>query len=69
MVLIVSVIWFKTILPMNNCVTLTPAQQAEILNLIHALADIALEGNENATVVDEMCERIDKAVETLSRNE
>jgi len=45
---------------------LTPAQRAEILNLIHALADIALEGNEDAKVVDEMCERINNIVDLLS---
>jgi hypothetical protein len=48
---------------------LTPEQRAEILNLIHALADIALEGNENAELVDEMCGRIDKAADLLSQNE
>ena len=46
---------------------LTPAQRAEILNLIHALADIALEGNEDAKLVDEMCERID-AVADMFQN-
>ena len=46
---------------------LTPTQRAEILDLIHALSDIALEGNENAELVDEMCGRIDKAVEILSK--
>ena len=48
---------------------LTPAQRAEILNLIHALADIALEGNADAEVVDEMCERINNVVDLLSQNE
>jgi hypothetical protein len=51
---------------MSDPITLTPAQRAEILDLIHALADIALEGNENAELVDEMCGRIDKAVDLLS---
>ena len=44
---------------MSDPITLTPAQRAEILGLIHALADIALEGNEDSKMVDEMCERID----------
>lgn len=48
---------------------LTPAQRAEILDLIHALADIALEGNEDAELVDEMCGRIDKAVDLLRKGE
>jgi len=48
---------------------LTPTQRTEILNLIHALADIALEGNEDAKVVDEMCERINNVVDILSSNE
>jgi hypothetical protein len=51
---------------MSDPITLTPAQRAEILNLIHALADIALEGNEDAKVVDEMCERINNVVDLLS---
>jgi len=50
-------------------ITITPEQRAEILNLIHALADIALEGNEDAKVVDEMCERINNVVDVLSENE
>jgi hypothetical protein len=50
-------------------ITITPDMRAEILNLIHALADIALEGNENATEVDEMCERINNVVDVLSENE
>ena len=53
---------------MSN-LTLTPEQQAEILNLIHSLADIALEGNENAEAVNEMCERINKVVDMLSKHE
>lgn len=44
---------------MNKPITLTPAQRAEILDLIHDLADIALEANEDAEMVDKMCERID----------
>lgn len=44
---------------MSDLITLTPAQRAKILDLIHALADIALEGNEDVKMVDEMCERID----------
>lgn len=49
----------KIIPPMSDLITLTPAQRAKILDLIHALADIALEGNEDVKMVDEMCERID----------
>lgn len=48
---------------MSDPITLTPAQRAEILDLIHALADVALEGNEDANMVDEMSERIDAVVD------
>jgi len=50
---------------MSDPITLTPAQRAEILDLIHALADVALEANEDAEMVDEMCERIDAVADML----